>query len=445
MISAYDRRRIHPQVDHVDLGIATDRVHVAPRRRRPRDVHGVAGRHDADDFLGVAVDDRDLAGIAQRDREEIIDIALVLRLLRPILGRDHDFPARHHVRHAELRRCRRLLLQEARHDVDLRGSQVTGCTPVRHAGRRTVGDQCLEVFGAFRLRNVRRQRLAGRALAQHAVAAGAALEIQLGSRMEFGLRQRRPTGRHDLARVFAGDRGRRTLVFQLTFGGTDMTLPGGAVFLAEFRAQCGHFRDADGGTAVAPGAEYVAQHGRKILVRQVSHARHHAVVLHAVDRNRARQAEQRGRHDVLAIALQKIRFGQRRKRARKALAVRLMAGRAIGEVYRLAFRHHGLTAAGRDFRGMYSRVGRRARCRRRVRRRVGLLGAGPECEGQGREQAWQSEFSMLHDVFSCHCVYCLKENYQFIFRLRDALLPACARYGSNGSDAASPRTSDQFQ
>jgi hypothetical protein len=42
----------------------------------------------------------------------------VLRFRRPVFGCDHDFPARHHFRHAEFRWCGRLLLQEARHDID---------------------------------------------------------------------------------------------------------------------------------------------------------------------------------------------------------------------------------------------------------------------------------------------------------------------------------------
>ena len=45
-----------------------DRVHVAARVRQARDVHGVAGLDDVDDLLGVAVDQRHFAGVAQRHR-----------------------------------------------------------------------------------------------------------------------------------------------------------------------------------------------------------------------------------------------------------------------------------------------------------------------------------------------------------------------------------------
>ena len=55
---------LHPQVDHVHLGVATDHVQVAPRSRQPRNVHRIAGLDDVDDLLGVAVDQRDLAGVA---------------------------------------------------------------------------------------------------------------------------------------------------------------------------------------------------------------------------------------------------------------------------------------------------------------------------------------------------------------------------------------------
>ena len=43
-------------------------------------MHGVTGRQDANDFLGVTIDDGNLACIAQRDREEVVDVAAVLRV-----------------------------------------------------------------------------------------------------------------------------------------------------------------------------------------------------------------------------------------------------------------------------------------------------------------------------------------------------------------------------
>src|SRR3546814_4752377 len=79
-------------------------------------------------------------------------------------------------------RVRWLVLQEARHDVDLLGGQLPRGAPVGHAGRRAEVDQRLEVVGALGTGDVRGQRLAGGALAQHAMAAGAALEEDLGDR-----------------------------------------------------------------------------------------------------------------------------------------------------------------------------------------------------------------------------------------------------------------------
>ena len=50
----------------------------------------------------------------------------------------------------------------------------------------------------------------------------------------------------------------------------------------------------------------------------MAETRHYAVVLNAIDRDRARQAEQGGAHHRFAIALQEIGIRERRKRACKA-------------------------------------------------------------------------------------------------------------------------------
>jgi hypothetical protein len=71
----------------------------------------------------------------------------------------------------------------------------------------------------------------------------------------------------------------------------------------------------------------------------VAEARHDAVVLDAVDRNRAFKPEQCCGEDFCAISLQEIGFGQRRERARHALAVGLVACGTVGVVYGLAFCH----------------------------------------------------------------------------------------------------------
>ncbi len=143
-----------------------------------------------------------------------------------------------------------------------------------------------------------------------------------------------------------------------------MALTRSPVFLAQFGAQCGDFLDADGGARVAPRSEDVGQHRGKIFVRQVAEARHHAVVLDAIDRNRAREAEQRGRHDGLAVAEQEIGLRQRRERARQARAVNLVTCGAIRLVDGLAFCHQ---LSGRC-RGDFGIVHRRVAGGRRVSR-----------------------------------------------------------------------------
>ena len=216
------------------LRVATDREHVATRCGHARDVHGVAGLEDRHDFLGIAIDDRNLAGVTQRNREEIFDIAVVLRLGRTIFRRTtRTFHARLHFRHAEFRRRGRFLLQEARHDVDLFRRHFARRTPVGHAGRRTVGDQRLQVVRALFSRDVRRQRFTCRTLAEYAVAACAAFKIQLRSGGEFSLTQDGTAGSHDLAGVFSGDGGWRALVLQLTFGCARVTRTGGTVSLRQ--------------------------------------------------------------------------------------------------------------------------------------------------------------------------------------------------------------------
>ncbi len=143
-------------------------------------MYRVAGWQDTDDFLGVTVDDGDLAAVAQRHREEIVNISIMLRPLGSVARRYHNLPGRLHVREPEFRRGGRFLLQEAGHDVDLLGAQLAGRAPVRHAGGRTVGDERLQVLGAAFTGDVRRERLAGCALAQYTVAARTALEVELG-------------------------------------------------------------------------------------------------------------------------------------------------------------------------------------------------------------------------------------------------------------------------
>ena len=205
-------RLLHPQVDHVDLGVAPDHEQVASGGRHARDVHRVAGLDDVDDLLGVAVDQRHLAGVAQRRREDVLDVVAVHLLRRALARRDDDLPRRLHLLHAEFRRRGRRLLDVARHQVHVGVGEIARRAPVRHAGRRAVLDEDLQVLGALVDRDVGRERLAGRALAQHAVAAGAALEVDLPRLVELGLRHRRRLRIDVLVHVDARERRAARLV-----------------------------------------------------------------------------------------------------------------------------------------------------------------------------------------------------------------------------------------
>ena len=142
-------RHRHEQVDQVGPAVAADRVDVAPGVRQARDVHGVARADDIDDLLGVAVDQRHLARVTQRDREDVVDVVVVLLPGRPLVDRHDDVPRCLHLLHAELRRLRRLVLHVARHQIHLLGAELAGLAPARHAGRRALVDEGLEIIGAL--------------------------------------------------------------------------------------------------------------------------------------------------------------------------------------------------------------------------------------------------------------------------------------------------------
>ncbi len=126
-----------------------------------------------------------LTGVAQGHRHQVVDVDIVHLLGRPVLGRDDDLPAFAHFRHAPFRRRRRFEQQVTGHQVHVFLGKLARRAPVRHPGRRTVGDEALQVVVAVLARDVGRQRLAGGALAQNAVAAGAALEVELRGLLEF--------------------------------------------------------------------------------------------------------------------------------------------------------------------------------------------------------------------------------------------------------------------
>ena len=162
-------------------------------------MHGVTGFKARHDFLGIAIDDRDFASITQRNREEVVDVAVMLRFGRTVFRRNQDFPACFHIGHAEFRWRGRFLLQKTRHDVDLGFGHVTRGTPVGHAGRRAVGDQGFQVICTLFPGNVRRQRLARGAFAQHTMASRASLEVTLRCRCKLGFGENRAFDIRDLS------------------------------------------------------------------------------------------------------------------------------------------------------------------------------------------------------------------------------------------------------
>ncbi|MCY1366673.1 hypothetical protein D9M69_535780 [compost metagenome] len=107
------------------------------------------------------------------------------------------------------------MLDVTRHHVHLFFGHLAAGLPVRHAGRRAIGDEDLEVVRALAHRDVGRERLAGGALAQHAVAARAALEVHLARHIELGLRHGRRLGVHALHHGLGADGGTARLVVGL--------------------------------------------------------------------------------------------------------------------------------------------------------------------------------------------------------------------------------------
>ena len=88
----------HPQVDQVQAGIAANHVQVAARSGQARDVHGVAGFDDVDDFLGITVDQGDRAVVTQGHRENVLDVVVVHLFGGTLVHRDVFLAGRFHVR-----------------------------------------------------------------------------------------------------------------------------------------------------------------------------------------------------------------------------------------------------------------------------------------------------------------------------------------------------------
>ena len=154
-------------------------------------MHRVARRDDGDDLFRVPVDQRHLAGVTQRHREEVVEVVGIHLLLRSLLRRHQHFPGRLHLRHAVFGRLRRRLLHVARHEVDLFVGKLARSAPIGHPRRRAVLDEDLQVLGAFLQSDVRREWLARGPLAQHAVTTGAPFEIDLAPFLELRLGHRR--------------------------------------------------------------------------------------------------------------------------------------------------------------------------------------------------------------------------------------------------------------
>ncbi len=187
-------RRLHPEVDHVDEAVAADDEEIAPRGRDAADMDRIPGVDHRPDLVGAAVDQRDLPGIAQRHRHQVVDVDVVHLFLRTVLGLDEHLPAFLHLRHAPFRRRGRFEKDIAGHQVHFLFGQLARGAPVRHPRRRAVGDEALQVVVAVFTGDVGRQRLARRAFPQHPVAAGAALEVDLRALLEFLLRHHRVVG-----------------------------------------------------------------------------------------------------------------------------------------------------------------------------------------------------------------------------------------------------------
>ncbi len=157
-------------------------------------MHRVAGLDDLFDLEGVAVDQRNLTRIPKGDRHQVFDVDIVHLFGRAIFRRNDHFPGFHHVRHTPFGRRRRIDQHVAGHQVDLFGRQLVGGAPVGHPGGGAVGDEIMNVFVAVLAGDVGGQRLAGRAFAQHAVAPGAAFEVDLPPGFEFFRRHQRIVG-----------------------------------------------------------------------------------------------------------------------------------------------------------------------------------------------------------------------------------------------------------
>src|SRR5690606_27740465 len=156
-----------------------------------------------------------------------------------------------------------------------------------------------EVLGAARLGHVGGQRLAGGALAQHAVAAGTALEEDLAGLRELVLAHVRCALGADLVDRVAAEHGRRALVGGLGLAGAGVQFALGRVGgYRQRRAPGGDFGLGDAAAGVAPLVHDIGRDGGDVGVADVALRRHQAVVGDAVDHDLAVQAGEHGGGDV---------------------------------------------------------------------------------------------------------------------------------------------------
>ena len=96
-------------------------------------MHRITGLECGHDFLGVAIDQRNFAIIAQRHGKQVAQVKLVHLFGRAVFHRHDDLPGCLHVLQAHFRRGHRRLLYVARHQIDLCFGQLAAGAEVRHA------------------------------------------------------------------------------------------------------------------------------------------------------------------------------------------------------------------------------------------------------------------------------------------------------------------------
>src|SRR5690606_7754565 len=139
-------------------------------------------------------------------------------------------------------------------------------------------------------------------------------------------------GGADLGDVGAGHAGRCALVGGLGLAGARVQFALGGIGRNRQRRTLGpDFLLADAAARVAPAVHHVGGDGGDVGVADVALGRHQAVVGDVVDDDLAFQPLKDGAGDIGGVLVpQRVRVRQRRERAGQALAVRLVAGGAVG-------------------------------------------------------------------------------------------------------------------